>query len=562
LQGRPPFRLNEGDASDKAVAQRLGASKRLRLVSLREAEQDKQVAQVAWELATRSGKPARVVVFCDRRDRKDGGRGPSAQGVRDAVEEMAKGDRRAGRPKTDIHPPELLVGARRVWERQRVAACLRKLGFIGGDGPPDKPAFLIATAAGEVGVDIDADHMVSDLVSWERMVQRLGRVNRRGKGDAEVVVLWGEPSIRNADAPTESERRALIAFASKGVIESLPHANGAFDASPGALRRLAECARQDADFKARIDKATISEPLRPGLTRALVDAWSMTSLKEHTGRPEVAPWLRGWVEEVPQTTVIWRMHIPVRIDSRGRAAPASRAEIEDFFEATPPHDSEKLETETHRVLSWLADLLKDDKRGAVSGSTDDEDRDSAESAVNGGNAETPEANLAESAVLWAARPKRNDIAALVLSPGGAYSDGLTVRDLAQEGKDKKDLHEAIVGKVVVIDARLGGVKDGLLNPKSLNTAETADSFPARSEDTLRHWSEQARFCVRRARSLSDDEVEGWRFEHAFPLCRDDEGGVQEWLIVEHYKDAAQQEDARSISNPQELAVHRDLTRAR
>lgn len=27
----------------------------------------------------------------------------------------------------------------------------------------------------EVGIDIEADHMVSDLVAWERMVQRPGR---------------------------------------------------------------------------------------------------------------------------------------------------------------------------------------------------------------------------------------------------------------------------------------------------------------------------------------------------------------------------------------------------
>jgi CRISPR-associated endonuclease/helicase Cas3 len=72
-EGRPPFRLNEDDASDRTVAQRLGARKQLCLVPLAEKDQDKQVAQAAWELATRSGKPTRVVVFCDRRDKKDDG---------------------------------------------------------------------------------------------------------------------------------------------------------------------------------------------------------------------------------------------------------------------------------------------------------------------------------------------------------------------------------------------------------------------------------------------------------------------------------------------------------
>ena len=324
MKERPPFRLNEDDASDKTVAQRLGARKHLRFVPLAEKDQDKQVAQAAWELATRPGKPARVVVFCDRRDKKDDGGGPSAQGIKEQIENLAKADRKSGRPKTDIREPELLVGARRVREREDVEKRLRALGFIGGDGPPDKPAFLIATSAGEVGIDIDADHMVSDLVAWERMVQRLGRANRRGKGDAEVVVLWSEPSVKNAEAPTEAEQRATTAIAAKAAIEGLPLTNGAFDASPGALRRLAEAAPEDGDLKALIDKATTPEPPRPALSRALVDAWSMTSLKEHTGRPAVAPWLRGWVEEVPQTTVVWRKHLPGAPRREGTHDPAAQ----------------------------------------------------------------------------------------------------------------------------------------------------------------------------------------------------------------------------------------------
>ena len=60
-----------------------------------------------------------------------------------------------------------------------------------------------------------------------------------------------------------------------------------------------------------IREASTPEPLHPALTRALVDAWSMTSLEIHTGRPGVAPWLRGWVEDdKPQTDVVWRKYLP------------------------------------------------------------------------------------------------------------------------------------------------------------------------------------------------------------------------------------------------------------
>ena len=82
-------------------------------------------------LATKDGRFSRVAVFCDRRDKKDDGGGPSAQGVKEEIERLAKGDRKAGRAETKIHLVELLVGARRVHEREASAKRLRALGFIG-----------------------------------------------------------------------------------------------------------------------------------------------------------------------------------------------------------------------------------------------------------------------------------------------------------------------------------------------------------------------------------------------------------------------------------------------
>jgi hypothetical protein len=82
-------------------------------------------------LATKDGRFSRVAVFCDRRDKKDDGGGPSAQGVKEEIEMLAKGDRKAGRAETKIHLVELLVGARRVHEREASAKRLRALGFIG-----------------------------------------------------------------------------------------------------------------------------------------------------------------------------------------------------------------------------------------------------------------------------------------------------------------------------------------------------------------------------------------------------------------------------------------------
>jgi hypothetical protein len=107
---------------------RLWAKKRLGLEPLVPNEQDHQLAAAAWTLATKDGKFARIVVFCDRREKGDEGGGPSAQGVKEEIEKLARADKKAGRSEVKIHPPELLVGARRVHERDGVARRLRELG--------------------------------------------------------------------------------------------------------------------------------------------------------------------------------------------------------------------------------------------------------------------------------------------------------------------------------------------------------------------------------------------------------------------------------------------------
>ncbi len=52
-----------------------------------------------------------------------------------------------------------------------------------------KPYFLVTTRAIEVGVDLDAEVLITELCPPENLLQRLGRVNRRGKGRGEVYVV-------------------------------------------------------------------------------------------------------------------------------------------------------------------------------------------------------------------------------------------------------------------------------------------------------------------------------------------------------------------------------------
>lgn len=552
--GREPFGLEDEDrTADAVAARRIEATKRLSLVRLDEKNQDRQLAVAAWELAHGDGKPSRVVVFCDRRDRKDGGDSPSAQGVRDEIARLAKTGTKAGRREAPIHEPELLVGARRVRDREATARRLGDLGFLGTKAALDKPAFLIATSAGEVGVDIDADHMVSDLVAWERMVQRFGRVNRRGDGNATICVFWREPWIKDARAPSEPERRALLGFAARSVIERLPRIGGGFDASPGALRELAVTARGDRPLDALIRSATTREPLRPALTRALLDAWSMTSLKVHPGRPEVGPWLRGWAEEDrPQTTVLWRTHLPVAVDGSGSPVDASQAQVDAFFEAAPPHLSEGLETETWRVTDWLRNrarvLLRPDARSRRrTGQADDTGSEVRRPNVSDESGEPlPNPDT----------PGPDDIVALILDASRACIGRYTLGELSRklESDTQKTFARSLSGRDLVLDARFGGLGSGLLDADADDLVPTADD----SND----WSRAAGFRVRRAQAGDDAPEDPWRFEGEFVRRRDENGEISERLVIEHLADAAQGEEARSIAGrAQTLAQHQEWTAA-
>lgn len=539
---RPVFRLEDGDwAWDEIAARRLNARKELRFLELPETDHDQQMAGEAWQLATENG-PRRVVVFCNRRDKTSDDAGPSAGGIFEAIKGLAKSDKKAGRAATEIEI-ELLVGGRRQYERDDVARWLTDHGFIAGANrqPPDKPTFLIATSAGEVGVDIDADHMVCDLAPFERMVQRFGRVNRRGEGDAEIVVFWAEPEVKKEKDPTAAEQRALLAFKAKAALERLPKHEGTetHDASPGALLALAG----NANAKPDIDKATTPEPLRPALTRPLVEAWSMTSLEEHTGRPEVAPWLRGWVDERPQTTLVWRTHMPVRAGAPDWPRTKSdKKEIEAFFEAIPPHESEKLETETYRALDWLqkraAALLK------IAGT--------AETDVVSTDADDESETVAKP--LKRLRPE--DIAAIALSPAGDFVRTFDGKMLAKklDTNSKKRFESDLAGITLILDARFAGLEQGLLSDKAADIPESLDATLA--------WGKAAKVRVRRLENNPERDPD-WRPAFEFVLRRDLDGTPIECLFVDQYRDAVRTEDTRALAGKaQTLVEHQSWAEAR
>jgi CRISPR-associated endonuclease/helicase Cas3 len=531
--------LTEKDSNHNEVKKRLNAKKSLGIEPLDAGTKlEEALAKHAWRLADDGKKAVRVLVYSDRRE--------VARKAKEAVEKLAnakkkraKDDKQAGKPAVEIQT-ELFVGGRRVFEREDAKKRLKDLGFIAGSTVErSSPVFLFATSAGEVGVDLDADHMVCDLVAWERMVQRLGRVNRRGEGHANVVVIVEAKPKANkkqekalekpqrGEELDEKECKRIEDYEKREnwrkPIESLQKRDdGSYDASPGALQELKTRAATDRDLQKIIDDATTPEPLRPALTRALVDAWAMTSLEKHTGRPAIQPWLRGWIaDDPPQTAVVWRTHLPVRA-----AGPAPRKkEIEDFFEAAPVHTSEILETETSHVVEWIAARAK----GVLK----------QQAAQDGAAAEPP--------------LREEDVVAFVLAPDGGLRKFFTLAELKDEDKLKQSLERA----TLVLDARLAGLRNGLLDNAMTTAPRTADDgqeWLGEGAVGFRVWSSEASAGVPREKN--------WRERFRFASAVTEDGEATRWLIVEKWRHDAATEEDRSAWNPQLLDEHQSWTEER
>jgi CRISPR-associated endonuclease/helicase Cas3 len=491
------FSLRREDwKDDRAARLRLQARKRVILKkTVPAADLAAALARQAWLL----GKPdnAAVLVFCDRR--KD------AQDVCQLLKKQLRdtfGD--------DADTPELLVGERRVRERKQLvekAVFKRFLPERHDDKKSPKahprPAFLIATSAGEVGVDLDPDHMVCDLVAWERMVQRFGRVNRRAKParDAQIVIIPAEidRKTNRKDGPDDDgEAAASLALLKDFIKDAWPRdADGWPDASPAQLHHL----KSDKQFADILSKWETPEPLRPAFGRAEIDAWAMTSLDQHSGRPDPQHWLRGWVKDEAQTRVVWRQHFPLRAAGARDAweDPQTRKDVIEFFEAAPPHLTEALDAPTARVV----DVLR--KRAGAWAARSRTDHSSTKAKDD---------------------PPHDPVLLIFSRSGQLVAAPYRAARLLREKPDA--IHRLLANRTVIVDARLGGLDDdGLLSHAADRPVATLDGDESTWGINL---TDTAGFQVRRVKVSADraeDDAENalqssWRAEHRWRAVPEDE----------------------------------------
>ncbi len=238
------------------------------------------------------------------------------------------------------------TGTMRGFERDKLVkedAIFRR--FLPGAEADGATVYLVCTSAGEVGVNISADHLICDLSPFDSMVQRFGRVNRFGDRDDTQIHIFHPAEADFKDDELDRRRQKTLALLKK--------LDG--DGSPKAIGEL---------MKAEDCQAAFTPPptILPA-TDILFDAWALTTIKgKLPGRPPVAPYLHGVSNEPPETRVAWREEVGVITGDLLKQNPPG-----DLLEDYPLKPHEWLRDRSDRVhkrLSKLAERLSE-KSGLV-----------------------------------------------------------------------------------------------------------------------------------------------------------------------------------------------------
>jgi len=232
-----------------------------------------------------------------------------------------------------------LTGTMRGLERDAMVeedAIFRR--FLPKARPENETVYLVCTSAGEVGVNISANHLVCDLSTFDSMAQRFGRVNRFGdRDDTEIHVVF----------PKEFDEKKESDIRRKRTLDLLRRLDG--NGSPKALGEL--------DAEARRAAFAPTPAILPA-TDILFDSWALTSIcGKLPGRPPVEPYLHGISEwEPPETRIAWREEVEIIV---GELLEAYKPE--DMLDNYPLKPHELLRDISSRVFDRLKKLGSPDE---------------------------------------------------------------------------------------------------------------------------------------------------------------------------------------------------------
>ncbi|MBN2429350.1 MAG: type I-U CRISPR-associated helicase/endonuclease Cas3 [Deltaproteobacteria bacterium] len=337
------FSISDADSDNNFVKNRLNAVKRLSLIAL--GEKEKEQDKIIELTLARKDSGRAILVF--------------VRSVADATKIASELEKKLGKDKKDM--VRSLTGTMRGKERDELVKepvfrrfLQKNAKELSGEGT----VFLVATSAGEVGVNISADDLICDLSTYESMAQRFGRVNRFGERDDSAITVV---------CPTEFPHTKKIQEAEKAVAEKKKDAEkklqtaiekAAYDIareSTMALLMRLDGSASPASLDSLPDHDRIAAfsppPKMRQATNIQFDAWALTSIRKPiAARPPVAPYLHGEAEwQPPETHIAWREELElIHGDLLGAYPP------EDLLEDFPLKPHELLRDTSKRIAETLS----------------------------------------------------------------------------------------------------------------------------------------------------------------------------------------------------------------
>ncbi len=215
--------------------------------------------------------------------------------------------------KSPEHRVAMLTGIMRGWERDRLLKQNPVFKAFLGDTTVEETLYLIATSAGEVGVDLDADHLVSDLSTLDSLLQRLGRVNRQGgpgrKAKVHLLITHEEDEEESQTQATKGTARSVTQArqATKRLLERWAAQETPLNLAPARLEALLS-QLPEADREAAFSPKPEVKPLTPWAVSFLA-ATSLSDLPP--GTPSVNMLLHGDGAAEPEVSLMWRCELPL-----------------------------------------------------------------------------------------------------------------------------------------------------------------------------------------------------------------------------------------------------------
>jgi len=250
----------------------------------------------------------------------------------------------------------LLTGRMREYDRDRWTdlwlerfAASDGVRTDGDDAPRQQPTeaegpwFLVATQTVEVGADLDLDGLVTESASLDALVQRLGRLNRRGRPLTARAVVVHDVSTTAEKSIYGPGHLATWEWLDERVTEAEALGDDGLDVSPLVLRDLLTKLVPEARTAMGREQVPV-----PTMTAARLATFARTSPTPVPDLP-VAPFLYGFRDDDPTVTVVWRSGI-ARTDGKG----VDEGRAGDEIDRCPPRPFEGLELPIAALRRWLS----------------------------------------------------------------------------------------------------------------------------------------------------------------------------------------------------------------